>query len=384
MPKTLVNIITDDNPIPAYLFIKEMYEAGDRIMYISAKATEDDLEWLAVIDGVPSENMTVILLKNDIDEFRYEKICRVVRNHLVRGVHYYVNLAGGTRYMALAVQQVFESFDATFFYVNLEDNTIVKSKFDDSIYDDDDFSYPIRYRMKISEYLQAHELEHDLFKTGHAPEMLFSYAENMFTLFSQNLLANQDYRVMETLRLYYRNCKQDIPISEIESPLRSDRPAIPDIRNFLEITDIQCHKDKLSHAALEWITGGWFEDYLYYRIKELVQPDDLALRVRIARKGARKGNELDVLFMKDNQLFVVECKTGVQTESMFSEIVYKACALKEALLGVSCHSYIASLKQDKDDNLKKIAKNMGITFWDYNIMTKMLEKILNGVRQMRF
>jgi hypothetical protein len=74
MPKTLVNIITDDNPIPAYLFIKEKYEAGDRIMYISAKDTEDDLEWLAVIDGVPSESMTVVLLKKEIDEFRYEKI----------------------------------------------------------------------------------------------------------------------------------------------------------------------------------------------------------------------------------------------------------------------------------------------------------------------
>ena len=36
MPKTIVNIITEDNPIPAYLFIKEMYDEGDRLMYISA------------------------------------------------------------------------------------------------------------------------------------------------------------------------------------------------------------------------------------------------------------------------------------------------------------------------------------------------------------
>ena len=43
MSKTLVNIITEDNPIPAYLFIKEKYEVGDRLMYISAKDTEDDL-----------------------------------------------------------------------------------------------------------------------------------------------------------------------------------------------------------------------------------------------------------------------------------------------------------------------------------------------------
>ena len=46
MPKTIVNIITEDNPLPAYLFIKENYEAGDRLMYISAKDTEDDLDAL--------------------------------------------------------------------------------------------------------------------------------------------------------------------------------------------------------------------------------------------------------------------------------------------------------------------------------------------------
>lgn len=39
MPKTLVNIVTDDNPIPAYLFIKEKYEPGDRLMFISALST---------------------------------------------------------------------------------------------------------------------------------------------------------------------------------------------------------------------------------------------------------------------------------------------------------------------------------------------------------
>ena len=50
---------------------------------------------------------------------------------------------------------------------------------------------------------------------------------------------------------------------------------------------------------------------------------------------------------------------------MFNEIVYKACALKEALLGVSCHSYIFSLKSDIDGDLKKIAENMDITFCDH-------------------
>ena len=133
MPKTLVNIITEDNPIPAYLFIKEKYEVGDRLMYISARDTEDDLDALSELFNVPTTLIDEIVLKNDIDEFTYEKICRTVLGYLNHETHYCVNLAGGTRYMALAVQQVFEKFDAEFFYVQVEENVIVKSFFDDGI-----------------------------------------------------------------------------------------------------------------------------------------------------------------------------------------------------------------------------------------------------------
>lgn len=56
MPKTIVNIITEDNPIPAYLFTKEMYKQGDRLMYISAKDTKDDLNALSELFNVPKSN----------------------------------------------------------------------------------------------------------------------------------------------------------------------------------------------------------------------------------------------------------------------------------------------------------------------------------------
>lgn len=376
MPKTLVNIITGDNPIPAYLFIKEKYEAGDRIMYISAKDTEDDLDWLSVIDGVQSDFIEEIVLRNDIDEFRYEKICRAVVAHLSREVHYCVNLAGGTRYMALAIQQVFEAFDSEFYYTNIEDNTIVKSVFDNSIYDNDDMCFPIKYRMNIAEYLQAHELLHDLQKTNHKPILPFAMAEHMFQLFANQLLSFADYRMMEALRERYRNRRRGVALAELEHSSEGANCALAGIRGFLKLIALEPQNDRLTHAQLEWITGGWFEEYLYYKVQRIVKPDDLAMGIHIGRKGIRLNNELDVVFMKDNQLFVIECKTGVQTERMFNEIVYKACALKESLLGVSCHSFIASLKADKHDDLKKVAQNMDITFWDYQIMTNQLNKEL--------
>ena len=91
--------------------------------------------------------------------------------------------------------------------------------------------------------------------------------------------------------------------------------------------------------------------------------------VVISREGVQHNNELDVVFTKGNKLFVIECKTGVQTERLFNEIVYKVCAIRELLLGVSCCSYIFSLKRDERDILKRIAENMEISFIDYGILT---------------
>ena len=75
-------------------------------------------------------------------------------------------------------------------------------------------------------------------------------------------------------------------------------------------------------------------------------------------------------------------QTGVKTERLFNEIVYKACAIKEALLGVSCYSYIFSLTKDDEDNTYKlIAGNMDVTFYDHDILTgqKILHKALTDI-----
>ena len=363
MSKTLVNIITEDNPIPAYLFIKEKYEVGDRLMYISAKDTEDDLDALSDLFNVPATHIEEIVLKHNMDEFTYEKICRTVLGFLNPDMNYCVNLAGGTRYMALAVQQVFERFKSEFYYVQVEENLIVKSAFDDSIFNNDDYFFPIRYRMTIADYLKAHEIRHDLDRYRHVPIRSKEASEYMYRLFSQHRLSDGDYKILEMLRNDYRK-RNRIKISAVETTGDGDGPVIPDLSRFLyEIRFVPRQAGFINKSELEYLTGGWFEEYVYYLVKKYVKPQDIAIGIKISRAGVRHDNELDVVFTKGNKLFVIECKTGVKTERLFNEIVYKACAIKEALLGVSCYSYIFSLtRDDKDNTFKLIAGNMDIIF----------------------
>ena len=369
MPKTIVNIITEDNPIPAYLFIKEMYQPEDKLMYISAKDREDDLEALSDLFNVPPTDIEEIVLKNDLDEFTYEKICRTVLEHLQEGVKYCVNLAGGTRYMALAIQQVFERFGAEFYYVQVEENMIVKSIFDNSIYDNDDRFYPIKHRMTITEYLNAHEIQNNMDQPIHEPIRLKEEAEHIFNLFSQGGLSRQDYETLELLRTHYRNMKS-VSIENLETNGCASHPAVPELSKYLKKANFSSEKfGVLNKRELEYLTGGWFEEYVFFLIRKRIKPQDIALGVKITRNNIKHDNELDVVFTKGNKLFVIECKTGVQTERLFNEIVYKVCAIREALLGVSSFSYIFSLKKDDTNALKRIADNMEITFVDNAILT---------------
>lgn len=376
MSKTLVNIITEDNPIPAYLFIKEMYKEGDKLMYISAKDTEDDLEALSELFVVSEEQIEEIVLKNDIDELSYEKICRSLNGHLNHNTNYCVNLAGGTRYMALAVQQVFERFNTEFFYVQVEENLIVKSKFDNNIFNNDDLFYPIRHRMMIAEYLRAHEIQHDLSRGAHTPIRPEALAANILNLFVNNQFSEDDRKVTELLRNHYRN-RSCIEIIDVEEIGGINTPPVPGLTDFLDyIGFVPARSGYLNRDEIEYLTGGWFEEYVYYLIKKKIKPQDIALNVTISRRGINHTNELDVVFTKGNKLFVIECKTGLKENHIFNETVYKLCAISEALLGVSCCSYLVSLKKDQNGMLQRIADNMGIIFLDRDVLTTSRELLL--------
>ena len=379
MSKTIVNIIDKSNPLPAYLFTKEYYEEGDELLFISNEEEADCINHLAQQLEVDETLVKRIIVKRHEDKMLYEYICRTIKNKLNPDTQYYLNLAGGNRYMTLSVQHVFEEFNTLFYYTQTRENLIVKTIFDHSIYDDDDEVFPIKHRMTLKEYFGLYGLQSDVDEPRkQVKETAFS--QHLFTMFSQNLLGRTDFEVMTTLREKYRNWNY-LRISEAEKPVKDYMTPIPTLSKFLNYIGFKPERnDSLQSYEMEYLTGGWFEEYVYALIKEVLKPDDIAMGVHISNGIIKHNNELDVCFMKANKLFVIECKTGVTSESLFNEIVYKVCALKEVLLGTS-NSYIFSLKKDHKGGWKKTAKYMGITFCDWLNLTKpeLLKNILKSM-----
>ena len=368
MSKTIVNIVDKYNPLPAYLFTKEYYEDGDELLFISDEEEMHSIPVLVKALEIAESSVKSIIVKRFEDKFLYERICRTIKGNLIPNKQYYLNLAGGHRYLTLSVQHVFEEFDTLFFYTQTRENLIVKTIFDHSIYDNDDEVFPIKHRMTLKEYFCLYGLESDVDQPRKMVKDV-AFSQHLFTLFSQSLLGRADYQVMETLRQKYRNWKFII-ISEVENPTKDHMTSIPNLSKFLDFIGFVPEREgSLQSYEIEYLTGGWFEEYVYALIKETLQPDDIAMGVHISNGVIKHNNELDVCFIKANKLFVIECKTGVTSESLFNEIVYKVCALKEVLLGTS-NSYIFSLKKDTKGNWKRTAKYMGITFCDWLNLTK--------------
>lgn len=322
MSKTIVNIIDKSNPLPAYLFTKEYYENGDVLLFISTEEEADCIQRLAQLLEVEEAFVKSIIVKRFQDNMLYEHICRAIKDKLNTDTQYYLNLAGGSRYMTLSVQHVFEEFNTLFFYTQTRENQIVKTIFDNSIYDDDDEVFPIKHRMTLKEYFSLYGLESDV-DTPRKQVKETSFSQHLFTMFSQNLLGTNDFKAMQVLRERYRNWNY-LNISEAENPTKESMTAIPNLTKFLDyIGFVSEQKGVLQSAEMEYLTGGWFEEYVYALIKEVLKPDDIAMGVHISNGVIKHNNELDVCFMKANKLFVIECKTGVTSESLFNEILYR-------------------------------------------------------------
>ena len=377
MSKTIVNIIDKNNPLPAYLFTKEYYEENDELLFISTAEEADCIDLIAKQLEIDETLVKRIIINRYQNNLLYERICRTIKDKLDTETQYYLNLAGGNRYMTLSVQHVFEEFNTLFFYTQTRENQIVKTIFDHSIYDDDDEVFPIKHRMNLKEYFSLYGLQTDV-ETSRKMVKDVTFSQHLFTMFSQSLFSRGDYQVMEILREKYRNWKFLI-ISEVENPTKDYMTSIPNLSKYLDYIGFTPErKGSLQSYEIEYLTGGWFEEYVYSLIKEVLQPDDIAMGVHISNGIIKHNNELDVCFIKANKLFVIECKTGVTSESLFNDIVYKVCALKEVLLGTS-NSYIFSLKKDHKGIWKKTAKYMEITFCDWLSLTKpeKLKEILN-------
>lgn len=316
MSKTIVSILSD-HLLPNFLFIKEMEGQYSDLLFVSTPQMEmqEKAMHLEVALGRKEGSVRRIVVAND----NYKEILDALRaEQLSDSVEYVVNITGGTKTMSLAVHEYFCKLNASFVYVPIGKN---------SYYDfSTDQTHSLDYRVSLNEYFTLYGLAYD-YDNG-----LICGAQRPFKLFDEQKMSN--FYLTEELRY-------------------AQKAPLPELRRYLG--------------------GEWFEEYTYLRIKRdfKLRDEDIAKSVKICRLSSTSNdNELDVVFVKDNALYVIECKVsmtgyGKEPKSVVDEYLYKLAAISKDF-GLRVNSYIFTLHQmwrfskATQENMSKRMRILGI------------------------
>lgn len=316
MSKTIVSILSD-HLLPNFLFIKEMEGQYSDLLFVSTPQMEmqEKAMHLEVALGRKEGSVRRIVVAND----NYKEILDALRaEQLSDSVEYVVNITGGTKTMSLAVHEYFCQFNASFVYVPIGKN---------SYYDfSTDQTHSLDYRVSLNEYFTLYGLAYDY------DNDLICDAQRPFNLFNEQKMSN--FYLTEELRY-------------------AQKAPRPELRRYLG--------------------GEWFEEYVYLRIKRdfKLRDEDIAKSVKICRLSSTSNdNELDVVFVKDNALYVIECKVsmtgyGKEPKSVVDEYLYKLAAISKDF-GLRVNSYIFTLHQmcrfakATQENMNKRMRILGI------------------------
>lgn len=371
MNNTLVNIISDQT-LPNYLFIKELYSPGDSIVFLETSSRCDQKRWIlnalkASGINISSDKWESILLDEENWDGMYKQLSDIIKSDQ----HYLVNLTGGTKYMSLAVQSAFEKHCdiADFYYIPFPKNQFLRPYSKDMV-------TLIRSKVGIKEYMAAHNIEYTQKEITHTEEFTFGF----FNCFI-NKMDENDKDVLDGLREFRNKGISDIlEFSQFGKYTNKGKKnekfykPIPHLPMTLEKFGFVPKEDNcLSRYDIEYLTGGWYEEYMYHFINKEIKPDDIAVGVLIKQSDNTNNNDLDVVFTKGNKLFVIECKTSIHRtlekgeEGMFKEIAYKAATIKSTLFRLPGFSIICSLNNE-NDNFRRVAKKMGINYYDKSIL----------------
>lgn len=335
--KVIVSLVSEQT-IPNILFIKEKGNA-DFYFFITTEKMEgrkvtDNIINSLQIDGNHTKRIEVIEDSvKDIDDKLVQQLEFDDDDDLL------INITGGTKVMSLAVYNFFSRSGAgEIFYIPIGKNEIRQI-------------FPLRKNrisaincsVNLLEYLTAYGVtlkgesfnsKNHLLKPGEQTTKLF----NSFIGDKREQL----FRCAEAIRLANLRGKS-IPNDGSEKGEFFKKAEI-----FRESGILWDQNDCISKAETKYLTGEWFEEYIYARIKNWLgkSNDEIGLGLQLIK--GENPNEYDVMFTHKNALYVIECKTDVSDNSegkisyLFTNTLYKAATLKKEF-GLWVNYYLFAL-----------------------------------------
>lgn len=357
MNKTVLISLISEQTIPNVLFIKQ-FDIVDKYIFITTERMENEengnrRNWILKacnIDDNTQQKIEVnaedkINVEEKLSKFNFSEFERII-----------VNITGGTKMMSIAAYEFFNKNypDAELWYKPID------KKDEYHICNKPIKTLKINYNLTVKEYLEACGIFEDRYFSK-KPEFDESYCIEFFQLYINN---DNIRKLVEKIRTLFR--ANNAPYSkQMKKKDKIDLTLSDDLSEILiELNKIKfpLQEDKiLTKAKMEFLTGGWFEEYVYYKIKKKnnLSENSINLGVFLNPKPKDKerlkyfaNNDLDVVYVKNNEFYVIECKTDITEQGLFNETVYKMAALRK-YFGLSVKSVLATLSDLNEEKKEK-------------------------------
>ena len=351
MDKNIIIVLVSQQTIQNVLFIKEFVKSNDdHILLISTKGMKEKEEWIKNSLNIQNKYHSII-----VDEYDNKDILEKLKEFNIHEYkNKYINITGGTKLMSIETYDFFKSIENCHIYYITRGNEYKK------IFPiEEENTYNFKCSVSIKEYFKAYGFE--------SKESGLSEIDKEYTYdFLEKFLENDRYHIIQELqRKRGVNNLKKINISEVNG-----------LGKFLSDIGFPLKNEGIiSKKEIEYLTGGWFEEYVYYTLKDANIVQDTDILCGVSKKNGQSDNEFDIVILKENQLHIIECKTYIcnnDKSSLPLDTIYKLDSIQKEL-GLFAKPYIITLNKAHEikESHKKRAGQYGI-----KILT--IENIVEG------
>lgn len=269
-----------------------------------------------------------------------------------------LNVTGGTKVMAMAAQDVFREMGRPVFYVNVENDQVIRI-------DQRATSFVLPTKIRLREYLEVHGYG----VAGKPPRPDISAERRDFI----NRLAYESRRLgyaLGRINWLAQQAKNNLQSPPLDSDDLDSRSLDELISMFAGQNLLKLSEGKLvfpGEEARQLVNGGWLELLVYQALAQLA-PEigiaDYAVGLEVTAADGRTKNELDAACIYRNTLHMIECKSAnlasnKDGRSGASDALYKLEALRK-MGGSRTRAMLVDYRGGLSDYDKGRAAQMGI------------------------
>jgi len=275
-----------------------------------------------------------------------------------------INLTGGTKPMVLGAFNFFKDKNVKMLYLAAANQKEILNLLEDKK------EMEITHKTSVSEFLAGYGFEAKVGDTAWEKR-----GKKWFDFSKYIVLHCEDKEIIDYLAKFSNEKAQEKGMQLKNEPLH-DIKFSEYMRNLFGIEmKGNMVTGNLDKHMCKFLAGRWLEVFLYNilnKYKEKLGIWDVHIELSIFANKNKLPNELDITFMKDQMLYLVECKTGGQLHDKEVNALYKTEAIKKQFGALKVKSIFATTSDNIIDDKKNIKEHIQnrARIYDCTILTR--------------